>query len=76
MLCSIDRSNLSFAASNLSHDLGFNDQIYGYGAGKSRAQCSPLVVLSPRITSIIAILVCTLMTSQMSVKDTYNKSSQ
>ena len=33
MLCAIDRSNLSFAASQLNQDLGFNDQIYGLGSG-------------------------------------------
>ena len=36
MLCSIDRSNLSFAASELNEDLGFDDRIYGLGSGNSR----------------------------------------
>lgn len=34
MLCSIDRSNLSFASQELNHDLGFSDETYGLGSGE------------------------------------------
>ena len=34
MLCSIDRSNLSFAALQLNHDLHFSSAVYGLGSGE------------------------------------------